>query len=415
VSSIRTPLKDTVSDHVAFFARQIRQRFSQFLELLRKISNQHPTLNIFDTNSLNLNQQAMDRSELERQSNAPAGRLSSEGIPSAGPEYITHELNELKDQVCGPEYLLDSKKAPMPPCNQPAKTAERRERSRDVVARTQNSNAPAGRLSSEGIPSAGPEYITHELNELKDQVCGPEYILDSKKAPIPQCNQPAKAAEMREGSRDVVAGDQSEDYSHWSVDDKVVCHPNNDEVLKLRKSLLRQSSAGLSRTTQPGAVAVPGIKFQGNPRYERKGRGNRATKPGAVAVAGVFTGPMNGTAKQQTDTPTLKDAPSPSSAFASAPESSHPPELQGNRQQELERRELKANNEEGGASSNEEMKPGAVAVAGVFTGSTSPSFLGEPRGPSAKEPSLIIAEQSLIIAELAEPFKEDEELRRRNQ
>jgi hypothetical protein len=88
---------------------------------------------------------------------------------------------------------------------------------------------------------------------------------------------------------------------------------------------------------------------------------------------------------------------------------SPPPELQRIHRQEREQRELKANNdEEEDASSDEEMRPGALAVAGVFTGLASPSVLSEPRGPYTKEPSL-------IIAELAEPYQEDEELRQRNQ
>jgi hypothetical protein len=55
------------------------------------------------------------------------------------------------------------------------------------------------------------------------------------------------------------------------------------------------------------------------------------------------------------------------------------------------------------------MKPGAISVAGVFTGPTGPSVLSEPRGPSA------IDEPSIIVAELAEPNQKDEDLRRRNQ
>jgi hypothetical protein len=179
--------------------------------------------------------------------------------------------------------------------------------------------------------------------------------------------------------------------------------------------------------------------------------------------------------KQQTDTPTPKDAPS--SAFASAEEMSHPPELQGNRRkgreirgtdeemsrppelqgnprkrsgkpnnsvvvpnmvpptsqmggdgivmvqqlptslyrQERERRgDMRANDEEedasSDASSDEEMRPGAVAVPGLFTGRTSPSVLDESQAPSA------IDEQSVIMGELApEPFQKDQELRRRCQ
>ncbi len=89
---------------------------------------------------------------------------------------------------------------------------------------------------------------------------------------------------------------------------------------------------------------------------QRKGRG---IMPGAVAEAGSFTGPRNRSPRH--------------------------------------------------ASLDEEMRPGAVAVAGVFTGPTSPSALGEPRGPTA------IDEQSTIMGELAEPYQEDEKLRRRMQ
>jgi hypothetical protein len=70
---------------------------------------------------------------------------------------------------------------------------------------------------------------------------------------------------------------------------------------------------------------------------------------------------------------------------------------------------MRANNEEEDASLDEEMRPGAVAVAGEFTGPTIPSILSESQGPSA------IDEQSVIMGELAEPSKEDEELRRRMQ
>jgi hypothetical protein len=113
--------------------------------------------------------------------------------------------------------------------------------------------------------------------------------------------------------------------------------------------------------------------------------------------------------KQQTDTPKPGDVPS--SGFASAEEVSSPPELQRSHRQERERRERSANNdeeEEEDASSDEEMRPGAVAVAGVFTVPTSPS-VNESQGPSA------IDEQSVILGELAEPFQGDEELRRRCQ
>jgi hypothetical protein len=57
------------------------------------------------------------------------------------------------------------------------------------------------------------------------------------------------------------------------------------------------------------------------------------------------------------------------------------------------------------------MRPGAVAVAGsgAFPGATGPSALGETPDPSAR------SEPSLIAAELAEPYHEDEELRRQYQ
>jgi hypothetical protein len=100
------------------------------------------------------------------------------------------------------------------------------------------------------------------------------------------------------------------------------------------------------------AEAIPHPpKLKGNHRQGQKGRGKRATP---------------------------RD--SSSSAFASAEEMSHPPELQRNRQQERERQELKANNKEEDASSvdsswDKEMRLGAVAVPGVFTGPTIPSVL----------------------------------------
>jgi hypothetical protein len=103
------------------------------------------------------------------------------------------------------------------------------------------------------------------------------------------------------------------------------------------------------------------------------------------------------TARQQTDTKTPRDACS--LALASGEEMPHPPELKGNRSKEQTRREIKATGEEEDASSDEKIRPGAVAVAGAFPG---------PTGPSASEPSW-------IIAEVAEPSQEDEELRRRLQ
>jgi hypothetical protein len=80
--------------------------------------------------------------------------------------------------------------------------------------------------------------------------------------------------------------------------------------------------------------------------------------------------------------------------LASGEEIPHPPELEGNRRNERTRRDIRATDEE-----DEEVRPGSVVAAGAFTG---------PTGPSASEPSL-------IIAELAEPSQEDEELRLRMQ
>jgi hypothetical protein len=79
---------------------------------------------------------------------------------------------------------------------------------------------------------------------------------------------------------------------------------------------------------------------------------------------------------------------------------------------------MAANDEEEDESSDEEMRPGAVAgpgaaaMAGVVTGRTSPtspSVHSDPQGPFA------IDDQSTIMGELAEPSQEDEELRRRCQ
>jgi hypothetical protein len=120
------------------------------------------------------------------------------------------------------------------------------------------------------------------------------------------------------------------------------------------------------------------------------------------------------TEKQETDTPTPRDAPS--SAFASVEESvdemSPPLELQGNYRQDRERRELRENDEEEDASSSdEEMRPGAVAVAGVFNkGRISSSVSSESQGSS------VMDEQSTIMGELAEPSHQvDTSLRRRYQ
>jgi hypothetical protein len=140
--------------------------------------------------------------------------------------------------------------------------------------------------------------------------------------------------------------------------------------------------------------------------------------PGVIAKAGAFTGPRNRTpsdktALQQTDTPTPGDTPS--SEFVPTEEMSPPPELQGSHRQEREQRERRASNEEEEEESlDEEMRPGAVAVvghgaaamAGLFTGRTSPtspSVVGESQGPSA------IDDQSTIMGEMAGPSPEDEE------
>jgi hypothetical protein len=115
---------------------------------------------------------------------------------------------------------------------------------------------------------------------------------------------------------------------------------------------------------------------------------------------------------KQTNNPTTKDA----TLTAPGVEMSPPPdELQGRKsRKERERRREAADEEEAfssDASSDEDNKPGAVAVDGVFTGPTGPSGLSQPRvRPSpVRDPSLIVA------AELAEPSQEDEQLRRRMQ
>jgi hypothetical protein len=84
-------------------------------------------------------------------------------------------------------------------------------------------------------------------------------------------------------------------------------------------------------------MSPPADELQRNQRKGRKGRGKRAAPRDVCSLA-----------------------------LASAEEMSHPPKHQRNWRQERERHKLKANNEEEDASSNvfsdEEMKPGAVAV-----------------------------------------------------
>jgi hypothetical protein len=105
----------------------------------------------------------------------------------------------------------------------------------------------------------------------------------------------------------------------------------------------------------------------------------------------------------------LEKRATPSSAFSYGEEMFSPPELEGTRRQEREGRELRATEDASSdTSSDEEMRPGAVAVPGLFTGRTSPSVLSESQVSSA-----IDDEQSTIMGELAEPSQEDEELRRR--
>jgi hypothetical protein len=102
----------------------------------------------------------------------------------------------------------------------------------------------------------------------------------------------------------------------------------------------------------------------------------------------------------------LERRATPSSAFASGNETSSPPELQDTRRQEREQGELRPTED---ASLDEETRPGAVAMPGLFTGRTSPSALSQPQGPSA------IDEQSTIMGELAEPSEREAELERQVQ
>jgi hypothetical protein len=90
---------------------------------------------------------------------------------------------------------------------------------------------------------------------------------------------------------------------------------------------------------------------------------------------------------------------------------SPPPKLDRNQQEAPKRRELRAADEEeayllDASSSDEDTKPGAVRV---FTGQTEPSILGEPQGPSASRNPL------LVVAELAGPSQEEDQLRRQNE
>jgi hypothetical protein len=239
------------------------------------------------------------------------------------------------------------------------------ERSRVVLAWTRNyiSNVSAGRLSSEGIPPA-------ELTELKEEVSGPEFILDSEKALM----QDLKIKELE---------------------------PNNSVVVL---NMVPSTSPNENlRTTQPGAFAVPGIELQGK-RQRQKGLALASAEE--MSHSPALQGNQRKGRKERGRRATSKDVPS--LALASAEEISHPPAVQLTRRQERERREKRANDEEEDTSSDEEMRPGAVAMAGLFTGRTSPSVLSESQAPSASEPFL-------IIAELAEASQEDEELRRRMQ
>ena len=168
---------------------------------------------------------------------------------------------------------------------------------------------------------------------------------------------------------------------------------------------------------------APAEEVPDPPELQRKGRKGRAKRasveeevdasteekitPGAVAEAGAFTGPRNRISRQK-----AAKQPSNTPATGDADNISPPPELvQGKHRQERERREFRENNdeEEVDASSDEDIKPGAVAEVGTFPGATGPSVLRAPRGPSAFD------EPSLIVAELAEPYQEDEDLRRRMQ
>jgi hypothetical protein len=118
--------------------------------------------------------------------------------------------------------------------------------------------------------------------------------------------------------------------------------------------------------------------------------------------------------KEPTDKPTPRDACSIAFAsFASAEETSPPPELERNHRQEREQRELSAkNDEEEDASSDEEVvSPGAVHVPGLFPGRTSlSSVFSESQATSAFDDA-----QSTIMGELAESSQEDKELWQRCQ
>jgi hypothetical protein len=91
-------------------------------------------------------------------------------------------------------------------------------------------------------------------------------------------------------------------------------------------------------------------------REEREGRGKRASPRDAWSLA-----------------------------LASADEMHHPHELQGIHRQERKGSEVRETNEEEDASSDEDIKPGAVSVAGVFTGPKESPLHRD------KAPSLIIA------------------------
>jgi hypothetical protein len=197
-----------------------------------------------------------------------------------------------------------------------------------------------------------------------------------------------KAAEMVERSRDVLARTRSsnakdESDSHWSVDDKVVCHPNETDDIK--EEILEDPPKPLRPILLPSTQVLNLTRRIGDDELlEMKdlGPNNSDVVPNMVPPASPNGG----------DDIVMVQQPPRSLLNESSARLLPPTGL-------LRNANLRT------------VQPGAVAVpARAFTGQTSPSVLYESQGPSA------IDEQSVIMGELmAEPSEEDQELRRRYQ
>jgi hypothetical protein len=205
-----------------------------------------------------------------------------------------------------------------------------------------------------------------------------------------------KTAEVRESSRDILAltrdynaSDQSDDDSHSSVDDNVVCHPN--ETYGIEEEILEDPLRAISFSARQVLNLTGGIGDDEVLKMKELEPNNCAVVPNMVAP----TSPNGG------DDIVMVQQPTPGAVQV------------GGLNNNFESRSAAPFQQ--GSSNERELSHLKEAVAGVFPGRTSPSALSESQGPSAIDEDSAIDEESTIMGELAEPSQEDEELRRRCQ